>query len=52
MVKPLRIKFKENNAEKTIYLFANFHHKHGIRATDNEEVYEELIGRIATSRTE
>ena len=40
--KPLRIRFKENSAEKTIYLFVNFHHRHGIRTSDNEEVYQRL----------
>jgi len=40
--KPLRIKFKEGESERTIYLFVNFHHEHGIRASDNEEVYEKL----------
>jgi hypothetical protein len=40
--KPLRIRFRMNEIEKTIYLFANFHHKYGIRTSDNEEVYKKL----------
>jgi hypothetical protein len=40
--KPLRLKCKSKEGEKTIYLFANFHHKHGMRASDNKEVYEKL----------
>ncbi len=40
--KPLRIKYQSENGEKTIYLFAHFHHKKGIRASDNKEVYEKL----------
>lgn len=44
--KPLRIKFKMNEDEKTIYLFANFHHKYGIRTSDNEEVYKMLTYQL------
>ena len=44
--KPLRIKFKMNEGERAIYLFANFHHKYGIRTSDNEEVYKELIYQL------
>jgi len=40
--KPLRIRYKTGNIEKTIYLFAHFHHKKGIRTSDNKEVYEKL----------
>ena len=40
--KPLRIKFRQGESQKTIYLFVNFHYKHGIRASDNEEVYQRL----------
>ena len=41
--KPLRIKYQSENGEKTIYLFAHFHHKKGIiRTSDNKEVYEKL----------
>ena len=45
--KPLRIKYKSGNDEKTIYLFAHFHHKKGIRASDNKEVYERLKSVIS-----
>jgi len=30
--KPLRIKYQSENGERTIYLFAHFHHKKGISA--------------------
>lgn len=40
--KPLRVRYKSKDAEKTIYLFANFHHKYGMRTSDNKEVYEKL----------
>jgi len=41
--KPLRIRYKsEDGKEETIYLFAHFHHKRGIRTSDNKEVYEKL----------
>ncbi|HIQ29366.1 MAG TPA: hypothetical protein EYH45_02250 [Candidatus Caldiarchaeum subterraneum] len=40
--KPLRIKYQSENGEKTIYLFARFHHRKGIRASDNKEVYRKL----------
>ena len=39
---PIRIRFKEDGVEKEIYLFVNFHHKHGIRTSDNKEVYQKL----------
>ena len=41
--KPLRIKFKQDDVERTIYLFVNFHYKYGVRASDNEEVHEKLV---------
>jgi len=40
--KPLRLKYNSKRGGKTIYLFANFHHKYGMRASDNKEVYENL----------
>ena len=40
--KPLRIRYQSESGEKTIYLFAHFHHKKGIRTSDNKEVYEKL----------
>jgi len=40
--KPLRVRYESKEGEKTIYLFANFHHKYGFRASDNKEVYEKL----------
>jgi len=40
--KPLRIKYQSEGGEKTVYLFAHFHHKKGIRTSDNKEVYEKL----------
>ena len=39
--KPLRIRFKEDDDEKTIYLFINFHRT--LRTTDNKKVYQKLI---------
>ena len=38
--KPLRIRFKEDNVKKTIYLFINFHRS--MRTTDNKKVYRKL----------
>jgi hypothetical protein len=40
--KPLRIRYRSEEGEKTIYIFANFHHRHGMRASDNREVLERL----------
>lgn len=40
--KPLRIRYKRGGEEKTIYLFARFHRRWGIRASDNKEVYGKL----------
>jgi hypothetical protein len=40
--KPLRIRYRSEEGEKTIYIFANFHHRHGIRASDNRQVLERL----------
>jgi len=40
--KPLRIKFRKNKSVRTLYLFVNFYHKHGIRTSDNEEIYQRL----------
>ena len=46
--KPLRITFHYKNKVRKTYLFVNFHHKMGIRTSDNEKVYEilsELVER-------
>jgi len=40
--KPLRVRSKSKEGEKTIYFFVNFHYKHGLRTSDNEEAYENL----------
>lgn len=39
---PLRMKHKSGQLERTLYLFARFHHTRWIRASDNKEVYEEI----------
>ncbi|RJS83327.1 hypothetical protein CW709_01605 [Candidatus Bathyarchaeota archaeon] len=41
--KPLRIKFRQDGKEKTVCLFVNFHHRYGIRSSDNEEIYRRLL---------
>ena len=38
--KPLRVRYKSKEGEKTIYLFVNFHHKYGFRTSSNKEAYE------------
>ncbi len=40
--KPLRLRYKSKEGKKTIYLFVNFHHKYGMRTSDNKVVYENL----------
>ena len=40
--KPLRIRYRSEEGEKTIYLFVHFHRKWGIRTSDNREVYKKL----------
>ena len=40
--KPSRVRYKSKEGEKTVYLFANFHHKYGMRNSDNKEVFEKL----------
>jgi len=40
--KPLRLRYKSDREERTIYLFAHFHHTRVIEASDNYEVYEKL----------
>lgn len=40
--KPLRLRYQSDQEERTIYLFVRFHRRHGIRASDNKEVYEKL----------
>jgi hypothetical protein len=44
--KPLRLRYRANQAEKTIYLFVRFHRKWGIRASDNRAVYEILTKHL------
>jgi hypothetical protein len=44
--KPLRIISRTKEGENTIYLFANFHHKNGMRSSDNKEVFERLMGAM------
>lgn len=41
--KPLRLRYKSDQAERTMYLFVRFHCKRGIRASDNKEVFEKLV---------
>jgi hypothetical protein len=41
--KPLRIISRTKEGENTIYLFANFHYKNGMRSSDNKEVFEKLM---------
>lgn len=40
--KPLRVKYRSESGERTMYLFAHFHYKKLIRASDNKEVYKKL----------
>lgn len=40
--KPLRLQYRSEQEERTIYLFVSFHHRWGIRASDNKKVYEKL----------
>lgn len=40
--KPLRVRYKSKEGEKSIYLFVNFHNKYGMRTSDNKEVHENL----------
>lgn len=41
--KPLRVKYQSEDGERTVYLFAHFHHEKGIvRTSDNKELYERL----------
>jgi len=40
--KPLKVRYKFKERKKAIYLFVNFHHKYGIRISDNKEVYRKL----------
>jgi len=42
-LEPLRIKFRQDGKEKTVYLFVNFHYRYGIRSSDNEEIYRRLL---------
>ncbi len=42
--KPLKISYKDKNDDKsTVYLFVNFHHKWGMRTSDNKEVFEKIL---------
>ena len=40
--KPLRIRYREGGGERSIYLFARFHHEKGIRTSANRELYAKL----------
>jgi len=40
--KPLRLRFSSDRGERTIYLFVRFHHRYGLRASDNKEIYQKL----------
>jgi len=40
--KPLRLRYQSSEGERTLYFFVNFHHKYGIRTSNNKEVYERL----------
>jgi len=40
--KPLRVRYKPKEGERTIYLFVKFHHKYGMRTSDNKEDLEKL----------
>jgi len=40
--KPLRLRYKSDHDERTLYFFARFHRRWGIRASDNKEVFEKL----------
>ena len=40
--KPLKISYIDNGQEKTIYLFARFHYKYGMRTSDNGEVKDKI----------
>jgi hypothetical protein len=40
--KPLRLRYRDGQEERTLYVFAHFHHARAIRASDNEEAYEKL----------
>jgi len=49
---PLRITYKSREGEKSLYLFANFHHsKYGWRTSDNKEVYEKLESSLGSRLT-
>ncbi len=40
--KPLRTTYRNGRRRRKIYLFARFHHRKGIRSSDNRLVYEKL----------
>jgi len=42
--KPLKIEYVGKDDERdVIYLFVNFHHKLGMRTSDNKEVFEKIL---------
>ena len=43
---PLRITHEDANELRTLYIFAHFHHRLGVRASDNRELYRELVSRL------
>jgi len=49
---PLRITYKSQEGEKSLYLFANFHHsRYGWRTSDNKEIYEKLESSLGSRST-
>jgi hypothetical protein len=40
---PLRITYEDATVSRTLYVFAHFHHKLGVRASDNRELYRALV---------
>ena len=40
--KPLRIKYNKGGEERTIYIFARFHRKFGLRSSDNKKLLNDL----------
>ena len=49
--KPLKIVYNKTDEKKeTIYLFANFHHRYGIRTSDNKEVRKKLKNSLINEK--
>jgi hypothetical protein len=38
---PLKITYEDGDGPRTLYVFAHFHHRLGVRASDNRELYRE-----------